>query len=131
MLHPRYELRSQPPRVTHLLVLAQMSSTVSNGLGFASYETGLSMYRRLNEGASPGPAERGVIAGAAAVTVMAAIQPLEVCCRRMQVYLHFMSHHSLPSLKLLRNMCQLTLTLQSAHWRQLVHVCILRPPQAT
>ena len=64
---------------------AQMSSTVSNGLGFASYETGLSAYRRLNEGASPGPAERGVIAGGAAVTVMAAIQPLEVCCRRMQV----------------------------------------------
>ena len=62
----------------------QMSSTVSNGLGFASYETGLSMYRKANEGMSPGPAERGVIAGGAAVTVMAAIQPLEVCCRRMQ-----------------------------------------------
>ena len=63
---------------------AQMSSTVSNGLGFASYETGLSWYRKMNEGATPGPAERGVIAGGAAVTVMAAIQPLEVCCRRMQ-----------------------------------------------
>ena len=63
---------------------AQLSSTVSNGLGFASYETGLSMYRKIYEGTSPGPAERGVIAGGAAVTVMAAIQPLEVCCRRMQ-----------------------------------------------
>ena len=63
----------------------QMSSTVSNGLGFASYETGLSMFRQLNEGVTPGPAERGIIAGGAAVTVMAAIQPLEVCCRRMQV----------------------------------------------
>lgn len=63
---------------------AQLSSTVSNGLGFASYETGLSMYRKMYEGTSPGPAERGVIAGGAAVTVMAAIQPLEVCCRRMQ-----------------------------------------------
>ena len=62
----------------------QMSSTVSNGLGFASYETGLSMYRKMYEGVTPGPAERGVIAGGAAVTVMAAIQPLEVCCRRMQ-----------------------------------------------
>lgn len=61
-----------------------MSSTVSNGLGFASYETGLSMYRQMYEGVTPGPAERGVIAGGAAVTVMAAIQPLEVCCRRMQ-----------------------------------------------
>ena len=69
----------------------QMSSTVSNGLGFASYETGLSMFRQLNEGVTPGPAERGIIAGGAAVTVMAAIQPLEVCCRRMQV-------RSLPSL---------------------------------
>jgi hypothetical protein len=106
-----------------------MSSTVSNGLGFTSYETGLSMYRRLNEGVSPGPAERGVIAGGAAVTVMAAIQPLEVCCRRMQVCSHPMTHHSLPSLTLLRSMCQLTLALQSAHWRQLVHVCMLRPPQ--
>lgn len=43
------------------------------------------MYRKINEGVTPGPAERGVIAGGAAVTVMAAIQPLEVCCRRMQV----------------------------------------------
>ena len=42
------------------------------------------MYRKMNEGVTPGPAERGVIAGGAAVTVMAAIQPLEVCCRRMQ-----------------------------------------------
>ncbi len=62
-----------------------MSSAVSNGLGFASYETGLSFYRRLNEGVSPSPAERGVIAGVAATLVMAAIQPLEVIMRRMQV----------------------------------------------
>ena len=64
---------------------------MSNGLGFASYETGLSMFRQLSEGATPGPAERGIIAGGAAVTVMAAIQPLEVCCRRMQA-------RSLPSI---------------------------------
>ena len=68
-----------------------MSSTASNGLGFASYETGLSLFRQLNDGVTPGPAERGIIAGGAAVTVMAAIQPLEVCCRRMQA-------RSLPSL---------------------------------
>lgn len=95
---------------------------MSNGLGFASYETGLSMYRRLNEGVSPGPAERGVIAGGAAVTVMAAIQPLEVCCRRMQVCSHFMMHHNLPSLALSRSMCHLTLALQCAPWRQLVQL---------
>jgi hypothetical protein len=62
-----------------------MSSAVSNGLGFASYETGLSFYRRFNEGVSPSPAERGVIAGVAATLVMAAIQPFEVIMRRMQV----------------------------------------------
>ena len=64
---------------------AQMSSAVSNGLGFASYETGLSFYRHFSAGASPAPAERGVIAGVAATIVMAAIQPLEVIMRRMQV----------------------------------------------
>lgn len=63
----------------------QMSSAVSNGLGFASYETGLSFYRHFSAGASPAPAERGVIAGVAATIVMAAIQPLEVIMRRMQV----------------------------------------------
>jgi hypothetical protein len=58
---------------------------VSNGLGFASYETGLSCYRILNGGVSPTPAERGAIAGVSATVVMAAIQPLEVIMRRMQV----------------------------------------------
>ncbi|CAL8462209.1 g1740 [Coccomyxa elongata] len=62
-----------------------MSSAVSNGLGFASYETGLSFYRHFSAGASPAPAERGIIAGVAATIVMAAIQPLEVIMRRMQV----------------------------------------------
>lgn len=62
-----------------------MSSAVSNGLGFASYETGLSCYRHVNGGMSPNPAERGVIAGFAATVVMAAVQPLEVIMRRMQV----------------------------------------------
>ena len=62
-----------------------MSSAISNGLGFASYESGLSAYRAANGGLSPTPAQRGVIAGCAATLVMAAIQPLEVVMRRMQV----------------------------------------------
>jgi hypothetical protein len=62
-----------------------MSSAISNGLGFASYEAGLSWYRKWSGGLSPTPAERGAIAGGAATLVMAVIQPLEVIMRRMQV----------------------------------------------
>ena len=62
-----------------------MSSAISNGLGFASYEASLSWYRKWSGGLSPTPAERGAIAGGAATLVMAVIQPLEVIMRRMQV----------------------------------------------
>ena len=79
------------PDLSPVQVPAQMSSAISNGLGFASYEAGLSWYRKYSGGLSPTPAERGAIAGGAATLVMAVIQPLEVIMRRMQVQEHVAS----------------------------------------
>lgn len=63
-----------------------LKDSATQGLGFASYEALLALYRQyITGGANPSTSERGFIGGGAAFITMTLTMPLENVMRRMQV----------------------------------------------
>ena len=62
-----------------------VADVIGTGLGFTLYDTFNGLYRTINGGRKPSPAEKGILGGFSACLCMTATQPLEVVMTRMRV----------------------------------------------